>query len=61
MLANGRRFCFILTEPTDGQTNMLYQQVGARTLCELMRCNILPVGVPRPLFIQTNGVSSKVS
>ena len=41
MLASGRRYCFILTEPTDSHTNSLYQQIGARAVCELMRCNIL--------------------
>ena len=51
MLSSGRRFCFILTEPKDSQTNLLYQNVGARTLCELMRCNILPALAPQ----QANG------
>jgi predicted GNAT family acetyltransferase len=42
LFANGTRFCFILTDPADQRTNHIYQKVGARTLCELLRCSILP-------------------
>ncbi len=61
MLANGRRYCFILTEPTDSQTNMLYQQVGARTLCELMRSRIVPVAPLAPAFTLSSGIHSLAS
>ncbi len=61
MLGNGRRFCFILTEPTDRQTNMLYQQIGARTTCELMRCNVLPAAALPQIRIQSNGHRSPAS
>jgi len=42
MLSHGSRFCFILTDTDDELTNRLYQKVGARTLCELLRCNLVP-------------------
>lgn len=42
MLKSGLRYCFILTDTDDELTNRLYQKVGARTLCELLRCNIIP-------------------
>ena len=42
MLASGLRYCFILTDVNDARTNALYQSIGARTLCENMRCAILP-------------------
>jgi len=61
MLGSGSRFCFILTEPTDRETNFLYQQVGARTLCELMRCRILPAAAPQGMSIQANGIDYKTS
>ncbi len=42
MLASGLRYCFILTDVNDQRTNALYQSIGARTLCEFMRCKITP-------------------
>jgi len=51
MLSNGRRFCFIMTDPSDNGSNAIYQKIGARTLCELLRCMIVPapaVPVPPP-------------
>jgi len=42
MLASGLRYCFILTDVNDQRTNALYQSIGARTLCEFMRCTIAP-------------------
>ncbi len=42
MLSNGKRFCFILSDPANHLTHALYQKVGARTICELMRCTIVP-------------------
>jgi uncharacterized protein len=42
MLASGLRYCFILTDVSDPRTNAMYQSIGARTLCEFMRCSILP-------------------
>jgi GNAT superfamily N-acetyltransferase len=42
MLASGLRYCFILTDVNDARTNALYQSIGARTLCEFMRCSIHP-------------------
>ncbi len=38
MLSRGRKYCFILTDTQDVQINSLYHAVGARTLCELLRC-----------------------
>jgi len=46
MLNQGSRFCFIMTDPTDQRTNGLYQRLGARTLCELLRCLIVPAAAP---------------
>jgi uncharacterized protein len=46
MLASGLRYCFILTDVNDPRTNSLYQSIGARTLCEFMRCTILPKATP---------------
>jgi predicted GNAT family acetyltransferase len=40
MLASGLSYCFIATDADDARTNRLYQAVGARTLCELLRCTI---------------------
>jgi len=42
MLDSGLQFCFIYTGTSDLLSNSLYQKVGARTLCEFMRCAILP-------------------
>jgi uncharacterized protein len=42
MLASGLRYCFILTDVNDARTNGLYQSIGARTLCEFLRCSIVP-------------------
>lgn len=42
MLASGLRYAFILTDVNDNRTNSLYQSIGARTLCEFMRCTIHP-------------------
>jgi ribosomal protein S18 acetylase RimI-like enzyme len=46
MLASGLRYCFILTDINDVRTNSLYQSIGARTLCEFMRCTITPPETP---------------
>jgi hypothetical protein len=46
MLQNGAWYCFILTDVDDYRTNKLYQDVGARTLCELLRCTVGPI-VPK--------------
>jgi predicted GNAT family acetyltransferase len=37
-LAEGARYCFILTDTQDRRNNNLYQAVGARTVAELMQC-----------------------
>jgi ribosomal protein S18 acetylase RimI-like enzyme len=42
MLASGLKYCFILTDIHDDRTNGLYQAIGARTLCEFLRCNVRP-------------------
>jgi ribosomal protein S18 acetylase RimI-like enzyme len=42
MLAGGLRFCFILTDVNDVRANGLYKAIGARTLCEITRCAIVP-------------------
>jgi uncharacterized protein len=42
MLDSGLEFCVIHADAHDLRTNALYQALGARTLCELMRCPILP-------------------
>jgi predicted GNAT family acetyltransferase len=42
MLASGLKYCFILTDVHDERTNALYQAIGARTLCEFLRCTITP-------------------
>jgi predicted GNAT family acetyltransferase len=55
MLANGRQFCFIMTEPNDHGSNKLYQRVGARTLCELLRCTIGPAQAQPPSQPEWNG------
>ncbi len=39
-LSRGKKYCFILTDTLDEQTNHMYQAVGGRTLCELLRCSI---------------------
>ncbi len=46
MLASGLRYCFILTDVDDPRTNAIYQSIGARTLCEFMRCSIYPKDTP---------------
>lgn len=56
MLASGRRYCFILTDREDMRTNALYQKIGARTVCEMQRCLI----VPRPAA-QSPGAAVAVS
>ncbi len=40
MLAQGRRYCFILADPDDHRLHALYMRLGARTLCEHQRCTI---------------------
>jgi uncharacterized protein len=55
MLANGHQFCFIMTEPNDHGSNKLYQRVGARTLCELLRCTIGPAQVTPTAQPEWNG------
>lgn len=42
MLASGLRYCFILADVEDIRSNTIYQQIGARTVAEHMRANILP-------------------
>ena len=37
MLSDGRRFCFIIADPSKHELHSMYQRVGARTLCELLR------------------------
>ena len=49
MLNAGSRFCFILTDCEDRRTNQLYQRIGARTLCEFVRCQIVPVENAPPM------------
>jgi predicted GNAT family acetyltransferase len=45
-LAGGKKYCFIMTDTEDPRTNRLYQSIGARTLCELLRCTIHPKHAP---------------
>ncbi len=40
LLASDRKYCFIFADTGDEQKHRLYQQVGARTLCEFMRCRL---------------------
>lgn len=40
ILAAGKRRCFILTDTHDELTNHLYQSIGARAVCELLRCTL---------------------
>jgi predicted GNAT family acetyltransferase len=48
MLASGLKFCFILTDIGDQRSNAVYQSIGARTLCEFLRCTIRPkVSAPK--------------
>jgi uncharacterized protein len=48
MLASGLKYCFILTDIHDQRSNGVYQAIGARTLCEFLRCTIRPkISVPR--------------
>jgi len=54
LFANGTRFCFILTDPADHRTNHIYQKVGARTLCELLRCTLAPAQTPSRLAAQSS-------
>lgn len=42
MLASGLKFCFILTDIHDHRSNGVYLSIGARTLCEFLRCTIRP-------------------
>ena len=42
MLAGGLWYAFVLTEIGDVRANAVYHAIGARTLCELTRCSILP-------------------
>jgi uncharacterized protein len=57
MLASGLRYCFILTDINDPRTNAMYQSIGARTLCEFMRCSILPREAVGPAPAGLNAVS----
>lgn len=52
LFANGTRFCFILTDPGDHRTNYIYQKIGARTLCELLRCTLIPARAATPVPMQ---------
>jgi uncharacterized protein len=54
MLASGLRYCFILTDVGDPRTNAMYQSIGARTLCEFMRCSIFPKD---PVVPNTSGLN----
>jgi predicted GNAT family acetyltransferase len=56
MLASGLRYCFILTDNNDSRTNGLYQSIGARTLCEFLRCAIRPRQVPAHQASHANGI-----
>jgi predicted GNAT family acetyltransferase len=38
LLASNRKYCFIFADTDDHLKHKLYQQVGARTLCEFVRC-----------------------
>jgi predicted GNAT family acetyltransferase len=42
MFDSGLQFCFIYAGTNDTASNFLYQKIGARTLCEFMRCAVLP-------------------
>ena len=42
MFDSGLEFCFIYAGTTDALLNSFYMKIGARTLCEFMRCAILP-------------------
>jgi hypothetical protein len=48
MLASGKRFCFLLTNPADLLADTLLQKVGARTICEFARWRITPPYKPAP-------------
>lgn len=50
MLGSGLEFCFIFTGTSDRLTNSLYQAIGARTICEFMRCAIT-APVPQQSFL----------
>jgi predicted GNAT family acetyltransferase len=58
MLASGLRYCFILTDINDERTNGMYQSIGARTLCEFMRCSILPKEPATPAKTGLNVVNA---
>ncbi len=47
IIDSGLQFCFIFTGTVDHPSNSLYQAIGARTLCEFMRCAILPAVRPQ--------------
>ena len=58
LLSSNRKYCFIFADTDDHLKHKLYQQIGARTLCEFVRCkfhakiahaNVPPV-VSRPNF-----------
>jgi uncharacterized protein len=46
MLASGLKYCFILTDIDDERSNGVYRSIGARTLCEFLRCTISPKASP---------------
>ena len=57
MLASGLRYCFILTDINDQRTNAMYQSIGARTLCEFMRCTMLPKEAVTSAKVDMNAAS----
>jgi ribosomal protein S18 acetylase RimI-like enzyme len=44
-IAGGARYCFILTDTQDKRNNHLYQNIGARTVAELLQCTFKPAAV----------------
>jgi uncharacterized protein len=46
MLASGLKYCFILTDIGDERSNGVYRSIGARTLCEFLRCSVCPKEPP---------------
>jgi ribosomal protein S18 acetylase RimI-like enzyme len=60
VLAGGARYCFILTDTQDKRNNHLYQNIGARTVAELLQCSfkLAPASGTKPaagpLNITTN-------
>ena len=40
LLADGLKYCFILTDARDARSNHVYQSIGGRTLCEILHYRI---------------------